>query len=905
MASAEAQIQIAVKNLNALNKLDKQLSKINKTTEALLRGLEKLTVSVDNLSKTQGFDNLAKGANAAAKSVDGATKSINTLQKIQEVVGMKGRLNKFGLLGLGGLGATAAGIKGINNLSDAYNKLLGPLGNLVPAIKAPTIALGKFGVVGKAATVLTSAKLAPALGALAVAYMALGDKAIPLIKGTAELGKGLFGLGKTVGTELKTSLIQGSLAFQPLRTEIELTTQALLKLDERFNAPGGIINKLTKGGQMPNRAFGMRQVGTPSEEAARRRNRRINEMRARHREDRLVTTAIAGTGSKRAGQEIRRLKSIDANMKKTAVESKKSNSILSSQALFGPTAYQPSIPGLGPVTSGTGFTAAQYGPQQLPNTLRSGFQRTRNNLGIGNFANPQGMFASRKGVQGRIGGALTSGMIGGGFPLLFGQSPLASVFGGIGGAIGGAAGGGLGFGLSIVGTAAAQKLQETLDFRKAIGDLNTEMKGMGFSAGVSAQEITKLGKSLGITKQEAVQVASQFKRFGPDATGLATLFQGDAAALSSTIQANDFESTINAIKEAQKDLTVEQEAGLMISLRQQGVEETINKLIDIRKQKILTEKAEEQRKAAVRTGAYIPFGLGPIISQMIQQPNQAKDLEKTNTELDDVIVKLNEIKDRTNDTNKAAQAALRSVNAELERLEKELTVLNDPAFQLVSAAKSIGDAFSESFKGVISGTMSVQEAFANMFKRIADHFLDMAARMAANKLMTSILTAFVPGSLAADRAFSGLGPGSALNTPANLPMPKGAEGAYWSGGLKAFASGGMATRPTLGLIGEAGEDEYIIPASKMAQSMQRYSAGARGEAVIPGTGSSYAGGGAGGSTTVNYSGPILNFNSEEFVPKSAVGQIIATATSRGAKAGEARALSSLQNSRSRRSNIGL
>ena len=356
MASAEAQIQIAVKNLNALTKLDKQLNKINKTNEALLRGLEKLTVSVDNLSKTQGFKNLSKEANAAAKSVDVVTKSTNNLQKIQEVIGMKGRLNKFGLVGLGGLGATAAGIKGINNLSDAYNKLLGPLGNLVPALKAPTIALGKFGVVGKAAAVLSSAKLAPALGALAVVYMALGDKAIPLIKGTAELGKGLFGLGKTVGTELKTSLIQGSLAFQPLRTEIELTTQALLKLDQRFNAPGGIINRLTKdrgiSGQrsMPNRAFGMRQVGTPSEEAARRRNRRINEMAARHREDRLVTTAIAGTGSKRAGQEIKRLKSIDANMKKTAVESKKSNSILSSQSLFGPTASQTTIHGLGPVT---------------------------------------------------------------------------------------------------------------------------------------------------------------------------------------------------------------------------------------------------------------------------------------------------------------------------------------------------------------------------------------------------------------------------------------------------------------------------------------------------------------------------------------------------------------------------
>ena len=118
-----------------------------------------------------------------------------------------------------------------------------------------------------------------------------------------------------------------------------------------------------------------------------------------------------------------------------------------------------------------------------------------------------------------------------------------------------------------------------------------------------------------------------------------------------------------------------------------------------------------------------------------------------------------------------------------------------------------------------------------------------------------------------------------------------------------YASGGYVTRPTVGLVGEAGESEYVIPASKMASSMQRYSAGARGASVVAGGGSTYAGGGA--PTTVNYSGPILNFNSEEFVPKSAIGEIIATATSRGARAGEARTLSTLQNSRSRRSTLGL
>lgn len=48
--------------------------------------------------------------------------------------------------------------------------------------------------------------------------------------------------------------------------------------------------------------------------------------------------------------------------------------------------------------------------------------------------------------------ALSSGLIGGAFPLLFGQGLGASAFGGLGGVAGGALGGQLGFGLSLVGT---------------------------------------------------------------------------------------------------------------------------------------------------------------------------------------------------------------------------------------------------------------------------------------------------------------------------------------------------------------------------------------------------------------------------------------------------------------------
>lgn len=52
----------------------------------------------------------------------------------------------------------------------------------------------------------------------------------------------------------------------------------------------------------------------------------------------------------------------------------------------------------------------------------------------------------------RAGGALSSGIIGGGFPLLFGQGAGASLGGLLGGLGGGALGGGFGFALSILGT---------------------------------------------------------------------------------------------------------------------------------------------------------------------------------------------------------------------------------------------------------------------------------------------------------------------------------------------------------------------------------------------------------------------------------------------------------------------
>jgi len=74
-----------------------------------------------------------------------------------------------------------------------------------------------------------------------------------------------------------------------------------------------------------------------------------------------------------------------------------------------------------------------------------------------------------------------------------------------------------------------------------------------------------------------------------------------------------------------------------------------------------------------------------------------------------------------------------------------------------------------------------------------------------------------------------------------------------------FAQGGVVSRPTLAMVGEGGEREYIVPESKMAAASANYLAGARGGNVL-------AGATAGGAPIINVTtGPVMEFNGERYV----------------------------------------
>ena len=253
-----------------------------------------------------------------------------------------------------------------------------------------------------------------------------------------------------------------------------------------------------------------------------------------------------------------------------------------------------------------------------------------------------------------------------------------------------------------------------------------------------------------------------------------------------------------------------------------------------------------------------------------------------------------------------------SINKALAEMRRNFDKLIDPANQVIAAATAIGDSFANSFKQVITGQASARQALASFFESVANHFADMAAKiiaeaikMQAVKFITQIISSFirtgggggasaVPGSAYGDFSVAG-------------PSFFAKDGAYVSGGFKAFNQGGVVSQPTLGMVGEGGESEYIIPQSKMRESMARYSRGVRGAGVIPDSGGATAAssGGTAVAEPIDVRYTVERINSVDYVTADQFQRGMQQAAANGAKQGEQRALTTLRQNTSQRRRIGL
>jgi tape measure domain-containing protein len=273
---------------------------------------------------------------------------------------------------------------------------------------------------------------------------------------------------------------------------------------------------------------------------------------------------------------------------------------------------------------------------------------------------------------------------------------------------------------------------------------------------------------------------------------------------------------------------------------------------------------------------------------------------------------------RKQDQADAAKALQDQIKAEQDAARKRLEA--DPMFQMkqqleelldvqnqaAAGATAIGNAFSNAFTSIINGTKSADQAIADMLSSVAEHFMDMAAQIIAKQL------AMIAYGLIMKALGVGLNSGGGGGFEA-APLGEGfSTGATPSSfdavGAGLFAEGGYVSGPTRAVIGEGGESEYVIPESKMRESMARYSRGARGSAVIPkagGSGTSGEGGGTAVAAPIDVRYTVERINSVDYVTADQFQRGLQQAAAQGATQGEQRALTTLRQNTSQRKRIGL
>jgi hypothetical protein len=206
-------------------------------------------------------------------------------------------------------------------------------------------------------------------------------------------------------------------------------------------------------------------------------------------------------------------------------------------------------------------------------------------------------------------------------------------------------------------------------------------------------------------------------------------------------------------------------------------------------------------------------------------------------------------------------------------------------------------------------TQDVAEATALTIRDLeAQNAAIQAQKQLWKDIYTSItgnITSAVEGLIAGTQTWGEL-LSNILGSLGTLFLNQGFNALGTSLGLTGFAEGGFVTGPTRALIGEGGESEYVIPASKMKSAMNRYAAGARGNAVLSG-GDETSGGGmatmAPAAIDVRYN--VERINNVDYVTNQEFQAGLQQAATQGAERGQQLALRRLQQSVTTRRRLGI
>ena len=379
-----------------------------------------------------------------------------------------------------------------------------------------------------------------------------------------------------------------------------------------------------------------------------------------------------------------------------------------------------------------------------------------------------------------------------------------------------------------------------LDRGKQIAQNNEEAAR---AAKQAADEQDRVTRAVATTRKETLSTVLE----GVNAQyELDTLYKGEYAVLQDRLKNAQNELDLKTLI-----LSKEEEAALA-SAKTPGEETAVIKLYDQKakllqlqaniQQRINIDKATELKyakdalnlqrqgtlKQAVSTAALdITQARGALNKAKggtgFEEAQAALNIQQT-SQLDALAQKLNEIKllkDKLVQTTGYEATQLQNqityetnlYNVENERLnvlfalQQEQLKLNQVTEQYGGIADAVGTAFGTSFKGIINGSMTAQEALSSFFQSVADAFLDMAAQIISKWIQMTILNSILsifPGGGLAKSGGAGFNMGAINNTGLSTFNP---ANSFANIGMK--AAGGPVAGGTPYIVGEKGPELFV------------------------------------------------------------------------------------------------
>ena len=436
----------------------------------------------------------------------------------------------------------------------------------------------------------------------------------------------------------------------------------------------------------------------------------------------------------------------------------------------------------------------------------------------------------RRARRQKFGSTASSAIIGGAFPLLFGQTGAAAVGGGIGGAAGGLIGGQFGFALSILGTAIGSAIDKNDKFNQSLAALNVQFTNVSGGAQLTAKDIDAVAKRLSITKEEAFGVLGAFAQFGSGsiAKSLTEIFGSDAAAFNSVATANRQAQLANEIFQTRTKIgnevatqllqqnLITDSATIELALAEARAKAENDIAVARAKQITFLDKfrdvfgGEFERSLAGGKGAE-RFGenRGNKLQKEFEEGRNQR-MENFKKALEEVRIMLGLVNEANGQFGQSSVLAFSAINDKVKDLQDEMKMLQNPIRLAINLSDVMGASFEESFKGIVKGTMTVADAFRSMLNRIADVFLDTAARMLANQFQQGILgllgNIFNPFTIT----------GGATNTALSTTQQVARDTALYNslGSVNTFPAGSFANggRPPVGrpsIVGERGAELFV------------------------------------------------------------------------------------------------